>query len=104
MSDELAPCPFCGGKAYSAGMDATWIGDGEWSAYCTECHVGYYECKTLGDAVAAWNRRASAWPQGDEAAMALASAIADEVSKGELADWPEIAAAVLARLNEEHKK
>ncbi len=56
MSEELKPCPFCGGKA-----ELRRYGD---SAYyyieCTQCEVGAYFYNTDNDAIAAWNMRTEA--------------------------------------------
>ena len=48
---DLAPCPFCGGKAF---RDSTW-------AFCCgtlNCQASTMAFNTEAEAVAAWNRRA----------------------------------------------
>ena len=52
MSDELKPCPFCGGKAIIDGCDETL-----WIVICKKCDasIGYKE--TEQEAIEAWNSR-----------------------------------------------
>ncbi len=52
MSDELEPCPFCGGHAIIDGCDDTL-----WIVICKECNasIGYKE--TEREAIEEWNRR-----------------------------------------------
>ena len=49
MSDELKPCPFCGGEAHTHhAMGEVWH----------HCHCGSLDMhRTLGAATEAWNRR-----------------------------------------------
>ena len=58
MSEELKPCPFCGGEAYTEG-DKSKLQDGFgfWYVSCkNNCGVsGYF--RTKEDAIKAWNRR-----------------------------------------------
>lgn len=60
MSDELKPCPFCGGKArYRTGVGVE----------CSDCFASIVEARRLRESVfAEWNRRA------DAAALAEAQA------------------------------
>lgn len=59
MTDELKPCPFCGGNVISHGGDDKWVG-----AWCEDCaamgpnHYGRYEwnTRTSADAQAALER------------------------------------------------
>lgn len=74
MSDELLPCPFCGGKAVTTVHHDGNAGALCWTERCTVMPIS--RGKTLEEAVAAWNRRAAtAWPQGDEAAEQLGYAL-----------------------------
>ncbi len=56
MSEQLKPCPFCGGEAHIDGTSWT-TRDGKDQAWvtCKKCHT-YGPSST--DAIAAWNRRA----------------------------------------------
>lgn len=70
MTDELKPCPFCGGKAdihswwsdnEECGM--AWVGckrESYTNGYeCARIHIMRIDVKTAReDAIAAWNRRA----------------------------------------------
>jgi Lar family restriction alleviation protein len=58
MSNELKPCPFCGGKA---DIDAP--ASIERLVYCKGCYASIAEDATP-KAIAAWNRRAPAVPNG----------------------------------------
>jgi Lar family restriction alleviation protein len=59
MSEELKPCPFCGGEAASV----TYPGDGRGQSYavnCIACGVnnrGRVGWPTNEEAASAWNRR-----------------------------------------------
>ena len=58
MSDELKPCPFCGGEAHidgtswrpTDGAEVAWV-------TCKRCDA-YGPTLPLKEAIAAWNRRA----------------------------------------------
>lgn len=69
MSDQLKPCPFCGGKA------ELWMAHAErtaWIACMSKCSVLVSkEYKTDAEAIAAWNRRAipAAQPSPDVEAL-----------------------------------
>lgn len=53
MSDELKPCPFCGGRAelYGSWQDS-------WIVECVKCHASTDDYKENFDAILAWNARA----------------------------------------------
>lgn len=65
MSEELKPCPFCGGKAiyYDLGSPDEFV---DWGVKCIECCITVI-CPgeepgciaTKDEAIKAWNRRAS---------------------------------------------
>ena len=68
-STRLLPCPFCGGEAILRGED----GDMTPSVACRECESDGRWCENVGDAIAAWNRRADTSNQaGADAERALA--------------------------------
>ncbi|MBQ9784280.1 MAG: Lar family restriction alleviation protein [Clostridia bacterium] len=52
MSEEIKPCPFCGGEAelYSGGIKYV---------LCKECLATSCDFKTEAEAIEAWNRRAN---------------------------------------------
>jgi len=55
MSEELKPCPFCGGDAEVNEIDD------EYLSSCSECsaNLGFFE--TEHDAITAWNTRVEKW-------------------------------------------
>lgn len=67
MSDQLKPCPFCGGEAQMGKLDvAKPYGDFQYGAGCvTFMCVGSARpiFQTEAEAFAAWNRRALLNPQ-----------------------------------------
>ena len=79
MSDELKPCPFCGGAKMviventSGDRQRYW----HWNTWCDTCGVETSDegDKTREAATARWNRRATRWPSGPQAAEQLARAI-----------------------------
>lgn len=102
MSDELLPCPFCGSAARTGEN-----GDNSpnWFVYCSDwknCDVNQGGTRTEAEAIALWNRRAQAWPQGSVAAEQLAEALMlvepNIDPSGKTDYYREYAAAVLARL------
>ena len=52
MTEELKPCPFCGGKAELFGTEET----GVFYVECLDCNVND-NFDTAEEAIAAWNRR-----------------------------------------------
>lgn len=59
MTDELKPCPFCGGENVETSYKDTFNGDFRRGVYCADCCGGiypYYDTKT--EAIDAWNTRA----------------------------------------------
>ena len=54
--EEIAPCPFCGGKALVCEVDA----DGEklLTVACVDCGISTMASDDEAEAVAFWNRRA----------------------------------------------
>lgn len=59
MTEELKPCPFCGGKAEVVWMPYINVEGMGLVVECNHCwaETGYYA--TREEAIAAWNRRAS---------------------------------------------
>ena len=55
MSDNLLPCPFCGGTNVAALSAADDYGTFDWKVYCGDCDA-FHETEAV--AIAAWNRRA----------------------------------------------
>jgi Lar family restriction alleviation protein len=61
-SDELLPCPFCGGRPY---LILPFNGTEEFVVGCADCNIEFKaawcrgESKPSRDIVAAWNRRAT---------------------------------------------
>ena len=53
-TEELKPCPFCGGEAEIVGDDYM-----EWIAECVECCASSMTYATEAEAVEAWNTRAA---------------------------------------------
>ena len=51
-TEELKPCPFCGGEAEIVGDDYM-----EWIAECVECCASSMTYATEAEAVEAWNTR-----------------------------------------------
>ena len=54
-TQQLKPCPFCGGKPFLMGPSHTDEGD-SYQVICGDCG-GMTEEHEIGDVVAAWNRR-----------------------------------------------
>lgn len=52
MTDELKPCPFCGGKAE---YGLTMAGE---EVYCTACYANMPRTTTADEAISRWNARA----------------------------------------------
>ena len=56
MTDELKPCPFCGGEAETehcgVGMFSHWV------VYCVNCNATIEDINSREEAIAAWNTRA----------------------------------------------
>lgn len=68
-TEELLPCPFCGGEAKILWFNATMMHDDKfYYPRCTNCGSGFknFRNKTVEEAVKKWNTRA-ALPMGDGA-------------------------------------
>lgn len=59
MSEELKPCPFCGGEAKKQAVKTTILGDTYWGIKCTKCNCGTVGYLNYNYAIKAWNRRAN---------------------------------------------
>lgn len=60
MSEELKPCPFCGGEAYERkDHKASDSFNFYWHVICEKCHCSSpsYTLGHFDKAIAAWNRR-----------------------------------------------
>lgn len=78
MSDELKPCPFCGGKAFWDGHIDEY-GQAWDVVSCARCHIHAEGCSNaVGDdrAEARWNRRHAGEPSEAEVTEAQLSAAA----------------------------
>ena len=51
MTEELKPCPFCGGEAKCIEFY------GLYHVICCNCHIAGKDCSTRESAVSAWNNR-----------------------------------------------
>ena len=51
MTEELKPCPFCGGEAKCIEFY------GLYHVICCNCHIAGKDCSTRESAVSAWNTR-----------------------------------------------
>lgn len=56
MSEQLKPCPFCGGSAVETRTDDNGI---SWYIFCNDCGLIAGYSTTKEDLVGAWNGRAS---------------------------------------------
>lgn len=54
--NELLPCPFCGGEAYTRRTIVN--DDAMYVAFCMTCGASSAYCTTRGGALALWNSRA----------------------------------------------
>lgn len=61
MTDELKPCPFCGGKAYTHQKDPYPYSYVQWSVGCMPCGVvmSRHVMKDKATATEQWNTRSS---------------------------------------------
>ena len=59
MSNELKPCPFCGGEAVILKADQYHVFPYSYYVSCTKCTVGLGPLDTEAEAIEAWNRRAA---------------------------------------------
>lgn len=58
MSEELKPCPFCGGEAsLFTAEEVGYIGDEHFAVKCNGCFCGTGHYADPGRAAEAWNRR-----------------------------------------------
>ena len=55
-SEQLIPCPFCGGKAHALGH-YFYMGPMVYGVACNKCKTVLAYFNTLGEAVATWNKR-----------------------------------------------
>ncbi len=57
MSEELKPCPFCGGKSmtHTEGWEFSGVW---WTVCCPKCDFSGPEFLKKDEAIAAWNNRA----------------------------------------------
>ena len=67
MSNELKPCPFCGGEAELVGVPTTFPGlsSMRWIVRCTHFCCKQYPQLSDHDAIELWNRRVLPLPQCD---------------------------------------
>ena len=59
MSNELLPCPFCGGEAEICHVTQLWEPRDSYWAKCGDCHTSGKHHKTEAEAIQAWNTRAA---------------------------------------------
>jgi Lar family restriction alleviation protein len=76
MSEELKPCPFCGGEA-GVGPLHTTGGFRPFHVSCYVCGVEYQHAETEAAAIAAWNRRTPTVPDDRSEAHRLLDALID---------------------------
>lgn len=48
--EDIKPCPFCGGKAYTIHSDSDTV-----YVECWECHASGPDKRTIEDAISCWN-------------------------------------------------
>lgn len=69
MTEQLKPCPFCGGEADIMTPEADNMKCA--TVMCMGCHVTGKEGESIAEAVEAWNARAAMQPTPQEAAKVL---------------------------------
>lgn len=62
MSDNLLPCPFCGGTNLEIAHAADKNGTYDWKVACADCYILH---ETEEQAIASWNRRGIPGPVTD---------------------------------------
>lgn len=53
----LLPCPFCGGKAFTARDDTYPYSYEQWTVRCGRCLIGTSQARPKDDLIATWNSR-----------------------------------------------
>lgn len=71
---ELKPCPLCGGEARCSENWPTWD-TREWAAYCYDDCGCVVSKRTVAEAIAAWNERATPQPAAVDGLVEAARAI-----------------------------
>ena len=87
MSDELKPCPFCGGEARAFRCEES----GTFDVQCQQCGAIPFigsrtsEKKTMADVIAAWNARAAV--TDEQFAMAVHEWALDRMEGCDEPEW-----------------
>ncbi len=88
MSEELKPCPLCGGRAEIWRAHPEGPKRKAWIACVDRCLVLTREYDTTEEAIAAWNRRAPSVTRGQiaRAIWENEGGVLDEIHVAEIAD------------------